>query len=79
MKFLKILYNFKSIKFKQYRCDKTGEKFILKNGFIQTIVNLNIKNICHSTFVTSHKYTLISWIMMFKKLPSMINFLKYYV
>lgn len=71
MKYLKILYHFKSIKFKQFKNDH--------NLLYETVVNLNIKGKCHGTFITNHKYILFSWFLMFKKLPNMIHMINYYI
>lgn len=66
---LKTIYYFKSMKLKQYVDD---------NGIIESTVNLRINGKCDCLFLTEHKYMIVSWIFMFKKLPNMYNQLYYY-
>jgi hypothetical protein len=64
-------------KFRQHRYDKNGE-YLSSNKNIETTINIKIINKADGLFVTEHKYTLISWLLMYKKIPSMFRFVRYY-
>lgn len=76
-KIIKTLYHFKSIQFRQYRYDKNGN-YLDKNKTIETTVHLHIENKCSCLFLTEHKYTVISWLLMIRKIPNMYNKLSHY-
>ena len=75
--FFILLVRYSKFRFRQHRYDKNGE-YLSSNKNIETTINIKIINKADGLFVTEHKYILISWLLMYKKLLSMFRFVQYY-
>jgi len=66
---LETIYHFKSLKLKQY---------IDENGKYETTANVRINGKCDYLLLTEHKYLIVSYLLLFKKAPSIYKTLYYY-